>query len=95
MSELPPKARGEGRVRTNVSRGKDKRAAIAVLKTERRPTVEAIERFLDRYGDVEHDELTKRTGAGSMLFSARLAAQIDAGAGALPQPGPDGSVIAQ
>jgi len=48
MSEPPAKAYGEGRVRTNVSYGEVERAAIAILKSERRPTVETVREALGR-----------------------------------------------
>jgi len=48
MSEPPAKAYGEGRVRTNVSYGEVERAAIAILKSERRPTVETVHKVLGR-----------------------------------------------
>lgn len=41
-----PKAYGEGRIRTNVSYADVERAAIAILKGERRPTVETIREAL-------------------------------------------------
>jgi len=44
--EPPPKAYGEGRIRANVSYGAVERAAIAILKSERRPTVEAVREAL-------------------------------------------------
>jgi hypothetical protein len=48
MSEPPTKAYGEGRVRMNVSYGEVERAAIAILKSERRPTVETVREALGR-----------------------------------------------
>jgi hypothetical protein len=49
MEELPAtKAYGEGRVRMNVSYGEIERAAIAILKSERRPTVETVREALGR-----------------------------------------------
>ena len=48
MLEPPMKAYGEGRVRTNVSYGEVERAAIALLKSERRPTVETVRDALGR-----------------------------------------------
>jgi hypothetical protein len=42
------KAYGEGRVRLNVSYGEVERAAIAILKSERRPTVETVREALGR-----------------------------------------------
>jgi hypothetical protein len=48
MSEPPTKAYGEGRIRTNVSYGEVERAAIAILKSERRPTVETVREALGR-----------------------------------------------
>jgi hypothetical protein len=44
----PPKAYGEGRVRMSVSYGEVERAAIAILKSERRPTVETVREALGR-----------------------------------------------
>jgi hypothetical protein len=41
-----PKTYGEGRIRTNVSYADVERAAIAILKKERRPTVETIREAL-------------------------------------------------
>jgi hypothetical protein len=43
-----PRAYGEGRARLNVSYGEVERAAIAILKAERRPTVETIREALGR-----------------------------------------------
>src|SRR3979409_1275479 len=48
MSEPASKAYGEGRVRMNVSYGEVERAAIALLKSERRPTVETVRQALGR-----------------------------------------------
>jgi Plasmid replication region DNA-binding N-term len=48
MAEPLTKAYGEGRVRLNVSYGEVERAAIAILKTERRPTVETVREALGR-----------------------------------------------
>jgi Plasmid replication region DNA-binding N-term len=48
MSQSPGKAYGEGRVRLNVSYGEVERAAIAILKSERRPTVETVREALGR-----------------------------------------------
>src|SRR5712664_4820565 len=47
MSE-DAKSYGEGRVRLNVSYGEVERAAIAILKSERRPTVETVREALGR-----------------------------------------------
>ena len=46
MEEPPSKAYGEGRVRVSVSYGEVERAAIALLKSERRPTVENLREAL-------------------------------------------------
>jgi hypothetical protein len=46
MSERPTKAYGEGRTRAGVSYGEVERAAIAILKSERRPTVENVREAL-------------------------------------------------
>jgi hypothetical protein len=46
MDEPSPKAYGEGRVRVSVSYGEVERAAITLLKSERRPTVESIRETL-------------------------------------------------
>src|ERR1700736_279968 len=48
MPEPATKAYGEGRVRRNVSYGEIERAAIAILKSERRPTVETVREALGR-----------------------------------------------
>jgi hypothetical protein len=48
MEEPPPKAYGEGRTRQSVSYGEVERAAIALLKNERRPTVETIRESIGR-----------------------------------------------
>jgi hypothetical protein len=48
MSEPTKKVYGEGRVRTNVSYGEVERAAIAILKSERRPTVQTVRDALGR-----------------------------------------------
>jgi hypothetical protein len=48
MSEPSTKAYGEGRVRMNVTYGEVERAAIAILKSERRPTVENVREALGR-----------------------------------------------
>jgi hypothetical protein len=48
MSEPPVRTYGEGRLRTNVSFGEVERAAIAILKSERRPTVETVRAALGR-----------------------------------------------
>jgi hypothetical protein len=48
MSDPPVKAYGEGRVHSNVSYGEVERAAIAILKSERRPTVETVREALGR-----------------------------------------------
>jgi hypothetical protein len=48
VSEPLVKAYGEGRVRTNISYGEVERAAIAILKSERRPTVETVREALGR-----------------------------------------------
>src|SRR6202051_4166431 len=48
MSEPATKAYGEGRVRMNVSYGEVERPAIAILKSERRPTVETVREALGR-----------------------------------------------
>jgi hypothetical protein len=42
----PPRPYGEGRIRSNVSYADVERAAIAILKSERRPTVETIRETL-------------------------------------------------
>src|SRR5882757_8629247 len=46
MPNPSTKAYGEGRVRFNVTYGEIERAAIAILKSERRPTVETIREAL-------------------------------------------------
>jgi Plasmid replication region DNA-binding N-term len=46
MSEAQSKAYGVGRVRANVSYGEVERAAITILKSERRPTVETVREAL-------------------------------------------------
>jgi hypothetical protein len=48
MEGPPTKAYGEGRVRLSVSYGEVERAAITLLKSERRPTVENIREALGR-----------------------------------------------
>jgi len=48
MPEPPTKAYGEGRTQTNVSYEDIERAAIAILKSERRPTVETVREALER-----------------------------------------------
>src|ERR1022692_3777519 len=48
MEEPPPKAYGEGRTRQSVSYGEVERAAISLLKSARRPTVENIREALGR-----------------------------------------------
>jgi hypothetical protein len=48
MEEPPAKAYGEGRIRASVSYGEVERAAIALLKSERRPTVETVREALGR-----------------------------------------------
>jgi hypothetical protein len=48
MSEPPVEAYGQGRIRTSVSYGEVERAAIAILKSERRPTVETVREALGR-----------------------------------------------
>jgi hypothetical protein len=48
VAEPPVKAYGEGRLRTNVSYGEVERAAITILKSERRPTVETVRESLGR-----------------------------------------------
>lgn len=48
MSEPPAPAYGTGRTRTNVSYGDVERAAILILKSERRPTVETVREVLGR-----------------------------------------------
>ena len=48
MSELSTKAYGEGRIRTNIAYADVERAAIAILKAERRPTVETVREALGR-----------------------------------------------
>jgi hypothetical protein len=46
MTEEATKAYGEGRIRKNVSYAEVERAAIAILKSERRPTVETLRETL-------------------------------------------------
>ena len=48
MSDSVIKAYGEGRVRTNVAYADVERAAIAILKSERRPTVETVREAIGR-----------------------------------------------
>jgi hypothetical protein len=48
MLESSVKPYGEGRGRTNVSYGEVERAAIAILKSDRRPTVESVREALGR-----------------------------------------------
>jgi Plasmid replication region DNA-binding N-term len=48
MEELASKAYGEGRVQTNVSYGDIERAAIGILKSARRPTIETVHESLGR-----------------------------------------------
>jgi hypothetical protein len=51
------RAYGEGRVRLNVSYGEVERAAIAILKSERRPTVEDVLERLPTQAASRLDEL--------------------------------------
>src|SRR6266851_9463003 len=46
MTDGPTKTYGEGRVRAGVSYAEVERAAIAILKSERRPTVETVREAL-------------------------------------------------
>jgi hypothetical protein len=48
MEDPPTKAYGEGRIRQSVSYAEVERAAVAILKSERRPTVETIRESLGR-----------------------------------------------
>jgi hypothetical protein len=48
VAESVSKAYGEGRVQRNVSYGDIERAAISILKSERRPTVETVRESLGR-----------------------------------------------
>jgi hypothetical protein len=48
MGALPGKVYGEGRTQTSVSYGEIERAAIAILKSERRPTVDTVREALGR-----------------------------------------------
>ena len=61
----PPRPYGEGRIRSNVSYADVERAAIAILKSERRPTVETIREAL---GGGSPDTETLRAGKANIRY---------------------------
>ena len=74
MEETPTKAYGEGRTRPNVSYAEVERAAIALLKTERRPTIETIrEAVSNRHGLGAADVRLLPAGAIPRTTSGKLA----------------------
>jgi hypothetical protein len=82
MSESPAKAYGEGRVRSNVSYGAVERAAIAILKEARRPTVETVR---DALGGGSPDTI----GNALKRFWRDLGARIEGDPAALTRMPPD------
>jgi hypothetical protein len=72
----PARPYGEGRIRSNVSYADVERAAIAILKSERRPTVETIREAL---GGGSPDTI----GGGLRRFWRDLGARIDGDPAAL------------
>jgi hypothetical protein len=80
--DKPPKAYGEGRVRANVSYGDVERAAIAILKQERRPTVETVREAL---GSGSPDTI----GNALKRFWRDLGARIEGDPAALTRMPPD------
>jgi Plasmid replication region DNA-binding N-term len=60
MSDSATKAYGEGRVRTNVAYADVERAAIAILKSERRPTVETVRDAIGRGSNETIGEALRR-----------------------------------
>lgn len=76
MGKTPSKAYGEGREQTNVSYGDIERAAIAILKSERRPTVETVREALGRGSN-------GTIGAGLRRFWRDLGARIEGDPAAL------------
>ncbi len=82
MSDPPFKAYGEGRARSNISYGEVERAAIAILKSERRPTVETVREAL---GSGSPDTI----GSALRRFWRDLGARIEGDPAALTRMPPD------
>jgi hypothetical protein len=82
MTEKPDAAYGEGRTRKNVSYGDVERAAIVILKTGRRPTVETIREALAGGSPDTIADALKR-------FWQNLGARVDGDPAALSRMPPD------
>src|ERR1700675_3067019 len=82
MTEKPATAYGEGRTRKNVSYGDVERAAIVILKTGRRPTVETIREALGGGSPDTIADALKR-------FWQNLGARIEGDPAALSRMPPD------
>jgi hypothetical protein len=82
MEDPPTKAYGEGRTRLSVSYGEVERAAITLLKSERRPTVESIREAL---GHGSPDTI----GNGLKRFWRDLGMRIEGDPAALTRMPPD------
>ncbi|MDP8989945.1 MAG: DNA-binding protein [Acidobacteriota bacterium] len=82
MNKKPATAYGEGRTRKNVSYGDVERAAIVILKTGRRPTVETIREALGGGSPDTIADALKR-------FWQNLGARIDGDPAALSRMPPD------
>ncbi len=84
MSVVPPrsKAYGEGREQANVSYGDIERAAIAILKSERRPTVDTVREALGRGSN-------STIGEGLRRFWRDLGVRIEGDPAALSRMPPE------